>query len=111
VGDDHIIRLRESIQRFIITDVTNPGPHISERDIPVLVEWPDNHGDVRGGNVLFFDGSARWLDYPSTFPMTEEAMAILTELAGRGPIRPANQPPPKSRLDALLEAGNTSSRR
>lgn len=57
------------------------------RDIPVLIEWPDNHTGLRGGNVLFFDGHVEWIDYPGRFPMTEYTMSILTELAGRSPIR------------------------
>lgn len=39
-----------------------------------------------GGNVLFMDGHVEFMAYPGTFPMTEEAMAILCRLAGREAI-------------------------
>lgn len=101
VGEDTVSRLREGIERFLITDINNPGQTaFPQRRIPVMVEWPDNHGDLRGGNVLYMDGHTEWLDYPGEFPMTEEAMAILTELAGRDPIAP----PPPPRTQTLLEA-------
>ncbi len=102
LGEETIPRLREGIERFLITDIHDPGLSFpSQRNIPVLVEWPDNHGQIRGGNVLYMDGRVEWLDYPSTFPMTEEAMDILTALAGRGPIRPAAPPRESTRLEAL----------
>jgi prepilin-type processing-associated H-X9-DG protein len=103
VDDETAYRLREGIERFLITDINNPGlPIVPQHQLPVLIEWPDNHGNLRGGNVLYLDGSVAWLDYPSKFPMTEEAMAILTELAGRGPIRAAVAPAAESRLDAIV---------
>ena len=77
-----------------------------------MIEWPDNHVGVRGGNVLYMDGHVEWIDYPGKFPMTEEAIAVLLELAGRGPIREveaiAEGP---SRLDQLLNQGGVNSRR
>lgn len=103
VGEDKVSRLREGIERFLITDISNLGQTaFPRRRIPVMIEWPDNHGELRGGNVLYMDGHSEWLAYPGEFPMTEEAIAILTELAGRGPIAPA--PPARSptRLEALL---------
>ena len=101
VGEDTVSRLREGIERFLITDINNPAQTaFTQRRIPVMVEWPDNHGELRGGNVLYMDGHSEWLAYPGEFPMTEEAMAILTELAGRGPIAPA----PPGRTQTLLEA-------
>ncbi|MBX3178357.1 MAG: hypothetical protein KF886_13435 [Candidatus Hydrogenedentes bacterium] len=106
VGEETVYRLREGVERFLITDINNPGAaRSSQKNIPVLVEWPDNHGQLRGGNVLYMDGHTEWLDYPGEFPMTEEAMAILTDLAGRGPIREAAPPQAQTRLEALLGPG------
>ncbi len=102
VGEDTVFRLREGIERFLVTDIDDPAAaSVPQHQIPVLIEWPDNHGNFRGGNVLYMDGSVELLDYPSTFPMTEEAMDILTALAGREPIRPAAPPRESTRLEAL----------
>ena len=112
-GEDTIYRIREGIERFLITDINNPAQTAhAQFKLPVLVEWPDNHVGVRGGNVLYMDGHVEWIDYPGKFPMTEEAIAVLIELAGRGPIREveaiAEGP---SRLDQLLNQGGVNSRR
>ncbi|MCC6156111.1 MAG: hypothetical protein IT367_20265, partial [Candidatus Hydrogenedentes bacterium] len=54
---------------------------------PILIEWPDNHDDLRGGNVLYMDGHIEWIEYPGKFPMTVATMNILSNLAGRPPIQ------------------------
>lgn len=55
--------------------------------VPILIEWPDNHdSETLGGHVLWLAGHIEWRKYPGELPMTEEAMAIFTELAGRPPI-------------------------
>jgi prepilin-type processing-associated H-X9-DG protein len=106
MGDETIYRIREGIERILITDINNPASgYFGQHEIPVVIEWPDNHGNLRGGNVLYMDGHVEWLDYPGEFPMTEEAMAILTDLAGRGPIRAAAPPRGPSRLERLLGLG------
>ncbi|MBL7649957.1 MAG: hypothetical protein JNK74_27605 [Candidatus Hydrogenedentes bacterium] len=105
-GDVTIRRIQEGAERFPVTD-SDPSTvsYFGQHEIPLLIEWPDNHGNLRGGNVLYMDGHVEWLEYPSEFPMTEEAMAILTDLAGRGPIRDVVPPPGQSRLDRLLGLG------
>ncbi len=68
----------------------SPAPHnlySYDHKIPVLIEWPDNHDDLRGGNVLYMDGHVEWIEYPGKFPMTVATMNILTNLAGRPPIQ------------------------
>ena len=106
VGEETVSRLREGIERFLITDSNNYlAGRSAQKNIPVLVEWPDNHGQLRGGNVLYMDGHSEWLDYPSKFPMTEAAMAVLTDLAGRDPIRDAEPEKAQSRLKTLLGLG------
>ncbi|MBL7646872.1 MAG: hypothetical protein JNK74_11855 [Candidatus Hydrogenedentes bacterium] len=106
-------RLRYGVAYEYDSDTLEPFPVVfGEQDIPVLIEWPDNHGNLRGGHVTYLDGSIEWIEYPGKFPMTEEAMEVLTELAGREPIRaeqPATAEP--SRLDQLLNQGGVNSRR
>ena len=112
-GEDTVYRIREGIERFLITDINSPAQTAyAQKKLPVLIEWPDNHVGVRGGNVLYMDGHTEWHDYPGEFPMTEEAIAVLIELSGRGPIREveaiAEGP---SRLERLLSLVGITSRR
>lgn len=87
--DKGIIRIREGVERFLITDINNPAASaMAQSNIPVVIEWPDHHVDsgTMGGNVLFMDGHVEFMAYPGDFPMTEEAMEILCKLAGRDAI-------------------------
>ena len=86
-GGETLYRLREGVERFLITDINDPASGaVPQSQIPVLIEWPDNHGTIRGGNVAYMDGHTEWLDYPGEFPMTEASMGVFTALAGRSPI-------------------------
>jgi prepilin-type processing-associated H-X9-DG protein len=78
-----IYRLREGIERTI-TDES--AIDVAQSQIPVLIEWPDNHSDLRGGNVLYMDGHVEWHDYPGEFPMTEATISLLANMAGRPAI-------------------------
>ncbi len=88
--DEGIVRVREGIERFLITDINNPaGAALAQSQIPVLIEWPDRHATSSGqpgGNVLFMDGHVEFRAYPGEWPMTEETIGILCKLAGREPI-------------------------
>lgn len=89
--DEGIVRVREGIERFLITDINNPaGAALAQSQIPTLIEWPDRHavaGGEQGGNVLFMDGHVEFMTYPGEWPMTEETIGILCKLAGREPIK------------------------
>jgi prepilin-type N-terminal cleavage/methylation domain-containing protein/prepilin-type processing-associated H-X9-DG protein len=79
LGDLELYRLREGIERFLITDINNPaGSAIAQSQLAVMwdivamdVAW-FNH--VPGGaNVLFMDGHVQFIRYPSeTFPVTPD---------------------------------------
>jgi len=72
-------RLREGIERFLITDINNPAASAqAQSELPVL--WDDvninvasfNH--IPGGcNVLYMDGHVEFLKYPSTYPVSVAA--------------------------------------
>lgn len=112
-GAETVYRLREGVERFFITDINNPASSAYfQKKLPVMIEWPDNHVGVRGGNVLYLDGHTEWIDYPGKFPMTEQAIAVLIDLADRGPIREVEtiQEGP-SRLEKLLSLDGVNSRR
>lgn len=92
-GEIDVYRIREGVRHLYERTFDCVGDDIPDDvkirlgSIPVLVEWPDIHASEKpGGHVLWLDGDVRWVAYPGRFPMTEEAMAIFTELAGRPPI-------------------------
>lgn len=76
-GSDKILRLREGIERFLITDINNPGgAAVAQSIVPVM--WDIVDADVKhfnhvpsGSNVLFMDGHVEFLNYPNTtWPVT-----------------------------------------
>ena len=81
-----LYRLREGIERFMITDINNPaGSAMAQSEIAVM--W-DFLGDPQGGstyegggvakfnhvpggcNVLYMDGHVEFIRYPGEFPVT-----------------------------------------
>jgi len=70
-----LYRLREGIERFMITDINNPaGSAMSQSELPVF--WDMSHLDwggfsgtwnhvPSGGNVLYMDGHVEFHRYPS----------------------------------------------
>ena len=76
VGSEAVIyRLREGIERFLITDINNPAASArAQSEICVSLDFIDmadvsttNH--VPGGcNVLYLDGHVEFLKYPSVWP-------------------------------------------
>ena len=68
------------VDRFLITDINavlngKPSP---ASEIPVIWEWPSNHGN--GGNVLYLDGHVEFVSYPGRFPMTKPFIKALGEI-------------------------------
>ncbi len=74
-----LYRLREGIERFMITDINNPaGSSMAQSDLAIMFDesyqnqgggWYYNH--VPGGaNVLFMDGHVEFQRYPSKYPTT-----------------------------------------
>lgn len=83
-GDGNtLFRLGEGIQRFLITDINNPGASAQASSV-VPVMWDHISTNVKdfahvpgGGNVLYLDGHVDFLTYPSNkFPMTEDSARI-----------------------------------
>jgi len=75
VGDgDTIYRLREGIERFMITDINNAAAsNAAQSDIPVMWDHltPQITGSCHipaGMNVLYMDGHVAWSHYPSDIP-------------------------------------------
>ncbi len=88
-GNGHsanVYRLREGIERFIITDINNPAATAkAQSSLPIMwdqIANGDNFSHTPGGcNVLFLDGHVEWSRYPSAFP-TSYLNGILGRLIG-----------------------------
>jgi prepilin-type N-terminal cleavage/methylation domain-containing protein/prepilin-type processing-associated H-X9-DG protein len=86
LGDINLMRLREGIERFLITDINNAGgSNVAQSTVAVM--WDDvatvvaNFNHVPGGgNTLFMDGHVEFIKYQpgmglgngSKFPICEE---------------------------------------
>ena len=74
-GGDTIYRLKEGIERFLITDINNAGAGTkAQSDLPVM--WDMTQGQSRqgkvqfnhmpgGANCLYMDGHVEYVKYPS----------------------------------------------
>jgi prepilin-type processing-associated H-X9-DG protein len=83
-GGDTTRRLREGIERFLITDINNAAGSAQAQSTIVLM-WDHVEGDISdpsrnqrfnhipgGSNVLYMDGHVEFMKYPSEeFPLTE----------------------------------------
>ena len=79
-GANRIYRLREGIERLFIADVHHPSPDsIAPSQIPIVIEWPENHQRT-GGYVLYMDGHVQFMPYPGRWPMTKETISMLKSL-------------------------------
>ncbi len=86
---DELFRLREGIERVLITDINNPGASASaQSNIPVMWDTVSttpagsgvdyNHAPG-GANVLYLDGHVDFIKYPGAFP-TSRSFAELSSL-------------------------------
>ncbi len=82
-GGDVIFRLREGIERFLITDINNPAASaLGQSEVPVMwdhVEAADPSSPGRterfnhipgGSNVLYLDGHVKFIKYPGEHPIS-----------------------------------------
>ncbi len=81
-----VLRLREGIERFMITDINNPaGSAKGQSEIWIMDDWVSsdlgqefNH-QPGGSNVLYMDGHVSFIKYPAKWPVNAQ-MAILQSL-------------------------------
>jgi prepilin-type N-terminal cleavage/methylation domain-containing protein/prepilin-type processing-associated H-X9-DG protein len=85
LGTLQVMRLREGIERFFISDINNPAASNKAQSelavyFDVLSTEVADFSHVPGGcNVLFMDGHVAFIRYPSEqFPVTEEFAAFAT---------------------------------
>jgi len=74
---DTVNRLREGIERFLITDINNPAAS-AQGQSEIFVSWDSvsstvaNYNHVPGGsNVLYLDGHVEFIRYPGEPPVNE----------------------------------------
>ena len=82
-GPNTVYRLREGIERFLITDINNPAASAQAQStlwimMDVLSTDVQNFNHIPGGsNVLYMDGHVEFIRYPGKGPISQ-AMAIAT---------------------------------
>lgn len=85
-GGDTVHRLREGVERFLVTDINNPaGSALAQSEVFVMFDrvstHPDGFNHVPGGaNVLFMDGHVEFMKYgdgQGEQPVNEGVAALL----------------------------------
>ena len=79
-------RIREGIERFMITDINNPaGSALAQSEIALLYDIVSATGGVEfnhipgGSNVLYMDGHVQFVKYGEAWPVVP-AVAVLNDL-------------------------------
>jgi prepilin-type N-terminal cleavage/methylation domain-containing protein/prepilin-type processing-associated H-X9-DG protein len=87
-GGSKFYRLREGIERFMITDINNPAAS-AQAQSEIAVMWDEfsannlsafNH-IPGGGNILFMDGHVQFEKYPGRFPYSRAFAIIISYMA------------------------------
>ncbi len=88
-GGSTVYRLREGIERFLITDINNPAAGARAQS-EVYVMWDNVAADVSffnhapgGANVLYMDGHVEFIRYPGKPPVNRLA-AVFISVFDRG---------------------------
>ncbi|MCP4639596.1 MAG: DUF1559 domain-containing protein [bacterium] len=88
-GDMTVYRLREGIERFMISDINNPAATaMAQSTIPVSGDWVStdlgqefNHAPG-GCNFLFMDGHVEFIRYPERWPCNRLMAVLQSEEVG-----------------------------
>lgn len=82
-GSDTVYRLREGIERFMITDINNPAASAKAQS-EIYIMWDLVSGNVAnfnhvpgGANVLYMDGHVQFIRYPGEPPVAK-GLAMVT---------------------------------
>ncbi len=90
-GGDRVLRLREGIERFFITDINSPANSAKAQSM-IAVQWDTfgSFGDSNatagglvynhvpgGSNVLYMDGHAAFIRYPGEYPIVNDKGMLL----------------------------------
>jgi len=84
-GTDTVLRLREGVERFFITDINNAGAgNVAQSQLVVMYDGvAENSSDFNhipgGSNVLYMDGHVAFVRYAatgSTFPLNQAGLDL-----------------------------------
>lgn len=81
-GSDTIRRLREGVERFLITDINNSaGAAKAQSELPVawdiMMRMAEHYNHIPGGgNALYLDGHVEFIKYPGKFPYSQYIGAV-----------------------------------
>lgn len=95
-GTNTILRLREGVERFMITDINNPaGGAMAQSTVPIMYDYPSSNVQQYthvpgGGNVLYMDGHVQFITYPNKYPFDEKAAGVFSPGASPIAITPGN---------------------
>ena len=88
LGPLQVQRLREGIERFLITDINNPAASAQAQSslsvmFDVISTKVENFSHIPGGaNALYMDGHVEFIRYPSEqFPVTKEFAQLASALS------------------------------
>ena len=85
-GSDTLYRLREGIERFMITDINQPAASArAQSEIFIMFDALsveiDNYNHVPGGcNVLYLDGHVEFIRYPGEQPVSKAMATAVGEI-------------------------------
>ncbi len=85
-GSDTVYRLREGIERFLITDINNPASSATAQSrvwvmSDFVVSRADYFNHVPGGaNILYMDGHVEFVRYPGVPPANRSVALTLTAI-------------------------------
>jgi prepilin-type N-terminal cleavage/methylation domain-containing protein/prepilin-type processing-associated H-X9-DG protein len=89
-GSDKILRLREGVERFLITDINNPGGS-AQAQSEIVAMWDrlglvvQDYNHIPGGaNVLYMDGHVEFIKYPSDEGIVNSNFATFDSLLNKG---------------------------
>ena len=85
-GGDTVMRLREGIERFAVSDINNPAASAkAQSELVVLFDTFGSFADAEdtaggivfnhipgGSNVLYMDGHVTFVRYPGAFPVVPD---------------------------------------
>ena len=78
-----VYRLREGIERFLVTDINNPSAStLAQSEIPIMFDIvspiaKDFNHIPGGGNVLYMDGHTEFVRFPGDYPVCRVTTAII----------------------------------
>lgn len=85
-GSVRVPRVREGVERFLITDINNAGASArAQSQVAVMYDFtstvPSDFNHVPGGsNVLYMDGHVAFVKYPGPFPLSRVFTAFMALL-------------------------------